>query len=142
MLKMLRVSKLNNRKGADFIIMEVNKEFAIPETKNITFGAAIEALKAGYKVARSGWNGKGMHLWLNKGSIDHRSLTSQVDGSDIPNENLGNIAGVHMSLFDKGGEGTVTRFPNLNMKAAGGETVTGWLASQTDMLAEDWCIVE
>ena len=29
-----------------------------------TFGEAIEALKQGKKVARKGWNGKGMYLWL------------------------------------------------------------------------------
>ena len=34
--------------------------------------------------------------------------------------------------------GTITRLPNLNMRAATGSTVTGWLASQTDILAEDW----
>ena len=52
------------------------------------------------------------------------------------------IDGVHPDLFEKGATGTVTRLPNINMRAASGATVTGWLASQTDILAEDWTIVE
>lgn len=92
------------------------------------FGKAIEALKAGNRVARAGWNGKGMFLWLNKGSYAGAS------------EPL--ICGVHASLFDDGNLGTVTRMPNINMRAADGSTVIGWLASQTDMLAEDWTEVE
>lgn len=108
----------------------------------MNFGQAIESLKEGKNVARNGWNGKGMHLWLNKGSVDARSLSNQADGTDIPKEDLGTIAGVSMGLFEKGDLNTVTRLPNINMRAATGETVTGWLASQTDMLAEDWGIVE
>lgn len=109
---------------------------------NLNFGQAIEALKNGKAVSRSGWNGKGMLLWLNRGSIDHRSLIDTATGTDIAHQSLGYIAGVHLSLFDKGDEGTVTRLPNINMKVAGGETLTGWLASQTDMLAQDWCILD
>ena len=46
------------------------------ETKNsLTFGEALEALKAGKKVARNGWNGKGMHLILINGTIQLLSAT-------------------------------------------------------------------
>jgi hypothetical protein len=110
--------------------------------KAINFGAAIEAIKAGKRVARSGWNGKGMFVYLNKGSVDYRSVEDAVTGEDLPKAALGNIGGVSLSLFEKGDKGTVARFPNVNMRAAGGETVTGWLASQTDMLAEDWQVLE
>ncbi len=109
---------------------------------NLNFGQALEAIKAGQKVARSGWNGKGMFIWLNKGSVDHRSLEDAATGEELPKAALGNIGGVNLSLFEKGDKGTATRFPNINMKAAGGETVTGWLASQTDMLADDWQVLE
>jgi hypothetical protein len=37
------------------------------KSKSLTFGDALAALKAGLKVARSGWNGKGMYVQLNKG---------------------------------------------------------------------------
>lgn len=106
-------------------------EEAYRPTEGMPFGLAIEALKKGACVARAGWDGKGMLLWLNRGS----SATPPLDRD-------AQIGGVSSDLFDLGDTGTVTRLPNINMRAADGSTVTGWLASQTDMLADDWMIVE
>lgn len=103
------------------------------KTTELSFGEALTALKNGKAVARAGWNGKNMLLTLNKGSID-------TDGGQQTPPSL--IEGIKASLFESGDKGTVTRLPNINMRAASGSTVTGWLASQTDMLAEDWCILE
>lgn len=104
---------------------------------NLTFGQALEAAKLGKAISREGWNGKGMCVYLNHGSID-------VEG--IPTEKRGDSAfrqdGIKIDMFVSGNTGTVTRLPNLNMKAASGATVTGWLASQTDLLADDWCILD
>lgn len=94
------------------------------EKTKLTFGEAIEALKNGKKVARSGWNGKGMFLTLQQGS--------EVDGSLMRNDNAKNFYG----------DNKVKICPHIDMKAADGSYVVGWLASQTDMLADDWCIVE
>lgn len=69
------------------------------------FGAAIKALKNGYKVSREGWNGKGM--WLNL---------------QVPDEHS------KMSL------------PYIYMFTADKQQVP-WLASQTDVLAEDWTVI-
>lgn len=99
---------------------------------NVSFGEAIEAAKKGSRIARKGWNGKGMFVYLNKGS--------KFTPGDA--EACAHTGGVHPSLFEQGSEGTVTRMPNLNMHAADGSTVIGWLASQTDILAEDWTISE
>lgn len=102
-------------------------------TNNLTFGQALEALKDGKSVAREGWNGKGMFIYLNGGS------------SDIPVEKEAQpfrIDGIPNRLFSAGDIGTTTRLPNINMRAVSGSIVTGWLASQTDMLAEDWCIID
>lgn len=98
---------------------------------NKTFGEALAALKQGKRVARSGWNGKGMFIYLNRGSSEHLSPDRSLHREGIPE-----------GLFELGDTGTVTRLPNLNMKAASGSTVTGWLASQTDVLAEDWEVLE
>jgi hypothetical protein len=68
----------------------------------MNFGQAIEALKEGSKVSRSGWNGKGMWLALQ-----------------VPDANS------KMSL------------PYIYMKTVDDQLVP-WLASQTDVLAEDW----
>ena len=100
---------------------------------NMNFGLALEALKKGESVARAGWNGKNMFLYLNRGSVSDM----REGGEDVTYYD-----GVNGTLFDHGDTGTVTRLPNINMKAASGNTVTGWLASQTDMLADDWQIVE
>lgn len=72
----------------------------------MNFGQAIEAIKEGKKVAREGWNGKGM--WLNLQTPDEHSKMS--------------LPYIYMFTADK------HQVP--------------WLASQTDMLAEDWTIVE
>lgn len=98
----------------------------------MNFGQAIEALKDGHRVSRAGWNGKGMFLWLDKGSFDAERYAQSELG--VPAE----IEGVRSELFELGDMGTVTRLPNIRMRSASGATVVGWLASQTDMLAEDW----
>ena len=96
---------------------------------NLNFGQAIEHVKLGGRAARSGWNGKGMFIFLNPGSTDRTS------------QDQSHFDGVPGRLLQTGDTGTVTRLPNLNMKAASGATVTGWLASQTDILAEDWTLI-
>jgi hypothetical protein len=87
------------------------------------FGMAIIALKRGETVARKGWNEKGMFLTLQAGS--------EVDGDNMRNEGAKNYyAGCKCRIA-----------PHIDMKSADGTYVVGWLASQTDMLAEDWEIV-
>ena len=95
----------------------------------LSFGDALEALKKGYRIARAGWNGKGMVIYLNKGSTPWQPIRETT------------IEGISDHLFELGDDDTVTRLPNINMQAASGSIVTGWLASQTDILAEDWEIL-
>lgn len=92
----------------------------------MTFGMAIEAMKRGKKVARKGWNGKGMYVWLLPGST--------ITGCK-------NIADPHLAEID-GKEGCIRFLGSIRMRTATGDVLTGWLASQTDMLAEDWTVVE
>lgn len=101
------------------------------KVKVMNFGEAIEALKEGKKVARKGWNGKGMFIYMQEGSsVDFYDLKPELQ------EKLENSACV------SGRDGLVHICPHIDMKAADGSLVIGWLASQTDMLAEDWCIVK
>jgi hypothetical protein len=90
----------------------------------MNFGQAIESLKKGKKVARKDWNGKGMYLYLVKGQELYRS-------------NLRNEAYEHAPLKDR-----IKINSHIDMKAADDSIVVGWIASQTDMLAEDWELVE
>jgi hypothetical protein len=103
------------------------------EVAGLDFGKAIDALKDGRHVSRAGWNGKNMCVFLSNGSLD---IDSPLRGGD---ENM--IDGVDINLFDLGDVGTITRMPSLSMVSASGNIVVGWLASQTDMLAEDWQVI-
>lgn len=84
------------------------------------FDRALTTLKDGRKVARIGWNGKGMWVVLQKGYPEGIAINKNTaEATEIP-------------------EGTVKNFrPYLMMYTADGEFVP-WVASQTDLLAEDW----
>ena len=84
------------------------------------FGYALDAIKDGFKVARKGWNGKGMYVFLI--GVDRERPEGTWDFTNGKNDNM-------------------TRLPFIAMKTAHDEIVP-WLASQTDILAEDWEIVE
>ena len=87
------------------------------QTALTDFGGAIYALKHGKKVARNGWNGKGM--WLIR-----------IDGE-----------AVSQAIADKYGDGdALPVLEAIYMKTVTGEFVP-WLASQTDVFAEDWVIL-
>ena len=90
------------------------------------FGLALYALKGGKKVARKGWNGKGMFLVLQQ-------------GSEVEPEKMRTEAARH---YYENGSGPVRIAAHIDMKAADDTYVVGWLASQTDMLADDWEVVE
>lgn len=90
----------------------------------MNFGQALDLLKAGNKVARAGWNGKGMFIYLVRGS-----LVNQLRGEAA--EHVGQPAAGDAQAINS----------HVDMKAADGSIVVGWLASQTDMLAEDWITV-
>lgn len=87
---------------------------------NFNFGDAVQHLKAGGRVCRSGWNGKGM--WLSLVGIKSHWRAS-IEGINKMPDNWQGYA------------------PFIAMYTADGLLVP-WLASQTDMLAEDWEIIE
>jgi hypothetical protein len=93
----------------------------------VDFSDALILLKKGMKVARDGWNGKDMWIALSPG-VQH--LESGKFWSD---------AG-RAYAEERGGEADV--LPCLIMKTATGEIQMGWLASQMDILADDWYVVE
>lgn len=123
---------------------DVVKEFVVTDWQAIKvfkvngkldFGQALDAMKAGQSVAREGWNGKGMFIYLTRGSQD--ALRDAVRSTNADAERNG----INRTLFDKGDADTITRLPRIDMLTASGAILNGWLASQTDMLAEDWTIV-
>lgn len=82
------------------------------------FGEALEAVKEGKLIARSGWNGKGMFVfqrpedWLSTDMIVNKVKSLMIKFCSY-----------------------------LCMKDANDNIVNGWLASQSDMLADDWMVV-
>lgn len=80
----------------------------------LNFGQAIEAMKQGHKVARKGWNGKGIHIEIQ-----------------VPDENS-KMTSPYI-FIDTTGLATDNKFAP--------KSCVPWLASQTDMLAEDWIII-
>lgn len=109
-------------------IVEENADNQKPTPSDtISFGDAINFLKEGKKVARKGWNGKGMFLVL-------------CPGSEVPADHM-RVKPVK-KFYKQEGVNSVVIAPHIDLKAADGTYVTGWLASQTDMLADDWFVVE
>ena len=92
-----------------------------------SFSTALECLKEGKRVSRMGWNGKGMFLVL-------------TPGNKVPAQNM-RVKSVK-KYYQAEEQEKVTICPHIDLKAADNTYVTGWLASQTDMLADDWYIVE
>ena len=83
---------------------------------------AIGEMKSGEKVRRTGWNGKGMWITIGKGAV--------IEADSFWNEHTKQHA------LDSGGSAKV--YDYITMKTATGSICMGWLASQSDMLAEDW----
>lgn len=91
------------------------------QTNKLTFSVALQYIKMGKKVAREGWNGKGMFVFLVPGS------TFKVNRPPL------------LGIYPEGTE--INYHAHIDMKTADGQIVP-WLASQTDVLAEDWEVVE
>lgn len=89
-------------------------------TFGLTFGQALEFLKAGHKLAREGWNGKDMFVYLVEGSV------FQVNRKPL------------LGIYPEGT--TINYLPHIDMKMADGSIMT-WNAAQIDMLGEDWGVV-
>jgi len=96
----------------------------------LSFGSALVALKAGAMVSREGWNGKGMFIF-------------QRPGDTLPKDFLPKVKSLPESVktFLINQDRDIEFLPYLCMWAATGEIVNGWLASQTDMQANDWYIL-
>ena len=84
------------------------------------FDEALRRLREGRRLTRLGWNGKGMWVYLVPGS---RFKVNRAPLKEV---------------LPEGAE--VEYRPHIDMKYADG-TFGVWLASQSDILADDWCIV-
>lgn len=86
-------------------------------SQQLNFGQALELIKEGKKVARSGWNGKQMFVFLVPGS------KFKVNRAPL------------LGIYPEGTE--INYHAHVDMKTADGQIVP-WLCSQSDLLANDW----
>lgn len=93
-------------------------ESAYKESGNLSFGHAIELMKLGHKLARKGWNGKSQYI----------ELASNISYTTA----LGNVVNCEHSAI---GNKAIAFIGTSGVQM-------GWLASQADMLAEDWTVVD
>lgn len=93
----------------------------------MTFGLAVEAMKHGKKVARSGWNGASQWVCLGAGRID-------LPAAEFWNE--------HTRAFAEQNGGCLAVRPYFILKTTQNDILMGWSPSQSDALAEDWQIIE
>lgn len=112
---------VKNPSGELVVVTEPNFSRSYHLASNgLTFGEALEALKEGKSVSRRGWNGKDQFVYLITGSDLQRGL--------------------------KYGYGEYEREPTLvstlAIKTSSNQIQVGWLATQSDMLSNDWQIVE
>lgn len=84
----------------------------------VSFGVAIEAIKNGHKAKRAGWNGKNQYIELAK-NISYQNSKGEIVNAQhdaIGNQAIAFVGTTGVQL--------------------------GWLASQADMLAKDWIVIE
>lgn len=93
------------------------------------FGEAIEKALEGKKIARHGWNGKGMYVYLTEG----RGIPTDEWVVRLPSQELTEAEKKRRYVLI---------MPHLDMMNAQGERIVGWIASQMDMLAVDWYVVD
>ena len=93
------------------------------------FGEAIEHARNGKKIARHGWNGKNMYVYMTPGRIivleKWKAMTPTAEATNAEKK-----------------KGYIVVNSHLDMMNAQGERIIGWSASQTDMLIDDWYVIE
>ena len=97
---------------------------------NLPFGLAILALQDGKRVSRQGWNGKGMFIF-------------QQVPSEIPETTVPHMQSLPQSVKDefikRGGD---IRYKNQLAMVYPDNTICGWVASPSDVLETDWCVLD
>jgi len=104
----------------------------------LTFGEAVDAAKQGNVIVREGWNGKGMFVFMRPG--DELPVNTLLSVKSLPKKVKDYYELKHMPITH--GKNPWIKFtPYLCMKTADDNIVNGWLPSQTDILTEDWSVI-
>jgi hypothetical protein len=89
----------------------------------MTFGEALEKCKQGARITRGGWNGKGQFVYYQKGGT-------------VAAENL--RCDAIKEYAQKSGNTEVEIMGHFDIRTSAGVIQCGWLATQSDMQADDW----
>lgn len=125
-----------------------NEEMGKEESpsKNLTFGMALAAVKNGLLIGRKNWNGKGQFVFMrpeDELSVDFIIEKVKSLPAELKRYYMGHFS--HTSeeqINGKGPDSVKVKFSAyLCLKSADGSIINGWVASTTDMLAEDWEIL-
>ena len=93
---------------------------------NLTFGEALEHLKKGARVARSGWNGKNQYVVAQQGQ--------EIESTYVWNP--------HNKAHAEKLGGWIEVAPYCTLKTAQDTLAMGWIPSTGDLFAEDWMVLE
>ena len=93
------------------------------------FGEAIEKVLEGKKIARLWWGGKELYVYMTMGQL----IPLDMWDVRMPSQELTEV---------EKEKGYVNIMPHLDMMSVQGVRTIGWTASQTDMLADDWYVVD
>lgn len=107
-------------------------------SKLVKFGEAVEALKQGKRIAREGWNGKGMFIFMQ--------VPAKIGWEIIPK--MQSLPESVKKEFDKRFDNTPIdgdldiKYKNQIAMVYPDNTIYGWVASPSDILEEDWLILD
>ena len=109
----------------------IDDDYTYTPATTIRFEEALRYLRMGKRVARRGWNGKGQYVYYTKGSTaPYHDLKRETYNHYTLNETR-EID--HENVSIKG---------HLDLKNAQDEIIVGWAPSQSDLMAEDWFVIE
>lgn len=109
----------------------VDNSYAFEHVSTMRFEEALRYLRIGKRIARKGWNGANQYVYLTKGStVPFDSLKEETYAHYTLDEKR-NIDHVNVNIKD-----------HLDLKNAQDEIIIGWVPTQSDLLADDWYIVE
>lgn len=119
---------IQNILSDEWIVAHVKNCPLLGGEATFTFSEALKYIKRGLKVARKSWNGKGQYVFL----AENLEFNTKADLSEF------NPSGTEECTE----ENAVSVYDCLVIRTADKKLQVGWLATQSDLLADDWCFVE
>lgn len=118
--------------------MNVQDKTPVTALTQVSFGEAITALKAGKRVSRAGWNGKGLFIFMQVPSDINEEVIHRMQS--LPDF----VKAVFLDRFANAESGQINQIHYRNQLAMvyPDNTIYGWVASPSDVLETDWCILD